>query len=233
MPGRNYYLLAMLPTLGDLGTSPPLTLRELLEHVGSARPLRAIVEALLLSDDLLQRDAFLAGELDGVAPSVLTLAQARNEEPLPPCLGEPPADASAARQAVDTAWGAYFRHADQTARQSGSAFLRAWVAFEVALRNALVVSRAKALNLDAGDYFVAQDLGEDQTDFTPLLNEWASAETPLAGLRVLDRARWRWLDQNGAYFSFSDDELAAYAARLILLKRWRRIAGAEPAEQPR
>jgi len=36
-------------------------------------------------------------------------------------------------------------------------------------------------------------------------------------------ARWAWLADNDAWFSFRDDELAVYAARLMLLHQWKRI----------
>jgi hypothetical protein len=42
-------------------------------------------------------------------------------------------------------------------------------------------------------------------------------------MKVLDQARWRWLNDNDAWYSFADDELAAYAARLMLLHRWDRL----------
>ena len=62
------------------------------------------------------------------------------------------------------------------------------------------------------------------------MSEWASAATPLAGLKVLDLARWDWLKRHGAYFTFGDDELAAYAAKLMLLGRWNRIEAASDEE---
>jgi len=62
-----------------------------------------------------------------------------------------------------------------------------------------------------------------------LLRAWTQASTPLAGLRVLIEARWAWLAEHDAWFSFRDDELAAYAVRLMLLEQWRRLAQAGEA----
>ena len=42
-------------------------------------------------------------------------------------------------------------------------------------------------------------------------------------LEALDRARWDWVTEREAWYSFSDDEVAAYAAKIIILHRWRRI----------
>jgi hypothetical protein len=58
----------------------------------------------------------------------------------------------------------------------------------------------------------------------------------LEGQKVLDRARWAWLDEHDRWFTFEDDELAAYAARLLLVNRWHRItsppAAREGSERP-
>jgi hypothetical protein len=96
------------------------------------------------------------------------------------------------------------------------------------LRNALVTMRSKRLGLEAADYLVAKDLSTLEGDFEAGLAEWASAPTPLVGQQVLLRARWTWLYAHDAWFSFRDDELAAYAIRLMLLQQWSRIASDVP-----
>jgi hypothetical protein len=219
MGSANYYRISALPALGDLGAPPPMGLAALREHVlGSARPL-ALVDAILLGDDLLQREAFLAGEIREVEPAVLAAAQARNEEPLPNFL----ATEEAAILASDAVWAAYFRHAAAVANRHASRFLAEWIAHEVALRNTLAAARAAALGLDPQDYLVASDLGGPDDDLRDLVREWSAAPDPLAGLRILDRARWAWLAEHDAWFSFADEELAAYAAKLVLVVRWHRL----------
>ena len=74
-------MLAALPALEDLGSAPPLSLVALRQHLGDSRASE-LVEAVLLADDLLQRDAFIAGEDQSVAPSVLSDEQVRGKEPL-------------------------------------------------------------------------------------------------------------------------------------------------------
>lgn len=229
MGESNYYLLSALPSLVDLSAPPPLTCRDLLEHVRGTGCPQALVETVFLSDDLLQRDALLAGEIDQAEPAVLTVAQASDQEPLPHYLGSH--DEAPRRIAVDAIWEAYFRHAADVARRMDSAFLAAWTAHEVALRNAVAAARAGALGLEASDYLIAVDLSAD-LDLSAVTSEWASAPDPFAGLRILDMARWRWIGEHDTWFSFGDDELGAYAARLMLLVRWQRLSeAARKAEQ--
>lgn len=221
MAPKHYYLLAALPHLGSLGDDTPLTGEQLLRRVVECGGPRQVIEAILLSDDLLQRDALLAGEVDRPAGVVLTAAQLRDDEPLPRYLtrqGQSPT-----RLAADGLWDAYFHHVAATARRARSKMLAAWVDAEVALRNALAAARAQSLGLDADAYLVADDLTDDRTDFSAVVNEWSAAPDPLAGLKAVDRARWAWLDEHEAWFTFGDDELAVYAARLILLQRWQRL----------
>jgi hypothetical protein len=221
----NYYLLTALPSLGRPGSPAPLRARELLERVRAGGSAAELAEALLLGDDLLQREALLAGELDRVDPIILSPAQARDEEPLPQYLA---AEAQTApRVAADAVWAAYYRHVTDVAQRRGSRFLAAWVGFEVALRNELAAVRARALDLDPQAYLVATELAETDMDLRPVWSEWSSAANPLAALKVLDLARWRWLTEHDAWFTFGDDEIAAYTAKLMLILRWHRLTEAQ------
>lgn len=222
MTGNNCYLVTALPSLGDLGTPPPISLRELRDHlVDSGRPL-ALVDAILLGGDLVQRQAFLSGEIKQAEPVVLTVEQLSGDTPLPQELD---IDADIPHRIVsDSLWQAYFHNVAAVAKKERSKFMSAWLGYEVALKNALAAARAKALDLDSADYLVAPELSCCDEDFTPVISEWAAASTPLEGLRVLDRVRWEWLIENDSWFSFSDDEIAAYAAKLMLLVRWRRLS---------
>jgi hypothetical protein len=233
MAVRNYYLASALPSMGELGAAPPWTTAALLEHVRDAGGPAEVVAALLLGDDLLQRDALLAGEIEEAQTAVLTREQAADEAPLPSYLvpggGEDEDEderAETVRHAGDAVWLAWFRHAAEVGRRHGSRFLQAWVAHEVALRNALATARAEALGLDPADYVVAKDLGATDVDFSDLISDWAAAPDPLAGQRVLDQARWSWLKEHEAWFSFDADEAAVYAAKLMLIDRWHRVGAA-------
>lgn len=224
-----YYYLASLPALGDLGTDPGMGFAELLEHLAEHRGRHELVSSLFLLDDLLQREAYLAGELPQTDPAVLTVQQAHSESPLPDCLvGQAEADANASRGlAVDRLWEWYFRYVASLAERLKCRFLAGWVRYEVTLRNALAATRAKRLGLEAADYLVAVDLALEGDTVAEVVAEWAASATPLAGQQTLLRARWSWLAENDAWFSFRDDELAAYAARLMLLDQWTRITNQE------
>jgi len=226
MGGNNFYLLTALPVLGDFGSAPPMRPFELVERVADAGGPRLLLDTLFLGDDLLQREAFLSGEQADMDLAVLTSGQGRNEEPLPSFLTI--RDESVPRMIQsDALWEAYFRYAAEIARRERSVFLAAWVGCEIALRNAMVRARARILELDASEYLVAADLEKAGMDISAVLGEWGQAATPLSGLSVLDRARWAWLDENDSRFTFKNDEVAVYGARLLLLRRWQSISKLE------
>lgn len=222
MKSARHFYITMLPALGDLGSSPPMKLADLLEHVEENRKWLELLEALVLFDDLHQREALLAGETDEVEPAVLTLQQMQGEARLPAWADAPTDAEQGVELEVDRLWGRYFHCAHRLAVSGGSRFLAQWVEFEVALRNALAAARARRLGLGESDYQVATDLVRGDQDLALVLSEWEAATTPLDGLRVVIRARWSWVDRHDAWFSFSVDELLAYAARVMLLEQWRR-----------
>lgn len=234
MPVSNYYFVTALPFLSDMAVETPMSLADLLEHVSPQPDAYAIVQTLLLSDDLMQRDSFLAGKLNSPTPAVLTEAQVRNESPLPEYLAGPfiaePAETKPYKL-TDAVWEAYFSYAARIAEKYSCGFLKHWVGFEVAMRNVLAAARASALGLDPKEYLTAADLADKEEKFDDLLSEWVSAADPLAGLKLLDHARWNWIQANEGYFSFSNDELAAYAAKLILVCRWNRLTKAATTER--
>jgi hypothetical protein len=238
MSGQNYYLLTALPGLGELGSDPPLTPHAMLEMLEPSPRAQKLASVIFLSDDLLLRQAVMSGEIpaDEAEPVVLSVEQVRDEAPLPAFLaGEAGPDGEAgegesagAHLGVDSVWALYFEHAAGLARDGE--MLREWVRNEVGLRNALAGARAKALGLDAARYLVAPRLGRDEDEYAAVLGEWSAAPNPLAGLQVLDAARWNFIAEHSRHFTFSDDELAAYAARLVILHRWKRIAAARHAQ---
>ncbi len=229
-----HYFLTSLPALGDLGTEAPMGLAELLEHLDGSWSRHELVSTIFLLVDLVHREGYLAGEVEEFDPAVLSVQQGYGEQPLPESLLEFMAPEESGQQSgilADRVWEAYFRLADARAKSLNSRFLAQWVPFEVSLRNALVTARAKRLGLEPANYIVARDLSTANEDFEPVLAEWASAPNPLVGQQVLLRFRWDWLSWHDAWYSFRDDELAAYACRLVLLQEWMRITtgGAKPA----
>lgn len=216
-----YFLMTSLPPLPPLGESPPVGLGELYERV-EGDDVKSVVGAVLLEHDLMQRQGVLSGELEQASPAVLTTDQVLGQAPLPAPLS---VDEQGAARSIgdDATWEAYFRHVADTAGRVGCPFLRQWVGFEVALRNALVIARAKALDLTPEEYLVAEELADDSADVAPIVGQWSAAEDLLAAQRALDQGRWNWLNDHGGWFSFRIDEVAAYARGLVLLHRWQNL----------
>lgn len=172
----------------------------------------------------------MAGEIEDAEPIILTKEQLTDHAPLPEYLVPEATPDQPNRSVTDGVWDAYFHHLDRISAKTP--FARKWVGYEVSLRNALVHRRAKTLEISADPYLVAVDLQESEYNFDALLSEWASVDNLLEATKLLDQARWRWIEKNDAWFTFTDDELVAYTARLILLHRWHRItSGATAAEE--
>ncbi|MFC1795093.1 DUF2764 family protein [Planctomycetota bacterium] len=224
---RYEYLLSVLPTLEPIGSIPPLSKQGFLEQVIDTNGPVGSVEMLLLSDDLMQYQALLAEEIeqDRADLAILSLDKAENESVLPDFLlpEETMEKQESMRLYVDEIWARYFHHAASVAKRTQSSFLKAWIGFEVGLRNALVTARAQILELDSDAYLVAPELADKNMDYSHIVSEWSGASDPLTAQKVLDEARWDWLEEHGGWYSFYACEIEVYAARLVLLHRWRRI----------
>lgn len=230
MNGDVLYIMTSLPAIGSMESPPPISLSAMRERAAVNGKAAELVDAVILGDDLLQREALLAGEIEEVEPAVLTSAQVRDAEPLPDYLMTEAHDGDlGGRLPADRVWERYFRHAARLAGRYGCQVLADWVAFEVGLRNALVRARAKALGLEVSTYLVAEDLAGGIQEFEQIIGEWSAAPDPLTGLKILDRVRWEWLQRHDQWYSFDADELVAYAAKLVLVCRWDRIRSAESA----
>jgi len=224
---RYDYLLSVLPALEPIGSIPPMSKRDLLEQVADSNGPVRTVEIILLSDDLAQYQALLAEEIgkDQIDLAILSLDKAENEAVLPDFLlpEEAAEEQENKRLSIDEIWSRYFHHAASVAKRTHSSFLKAWVGFEVGLRNALVTARAHVLGLDAATYLVAPELADMDTDYSTMISAWSATSNPMAALEVLDKSRWDWLDEHGDWYSFSAREIEVYAAKLVLLHHWRRI----------
>ena len=227
---RYFYILCFLPGIESIHDSPPITKKNLLSLVKEFGGPADIVEMLLLEDDLVQREAVLAGEIepDHSDPTVLSPEQSKGKEPLPEYLILGPAVENEIAENLipgDRIRRNYFYHVLKTAESNGSRFLKAWVAFEVGLRNALVKIRALALNSDPKPYLVAPELEDSQVSFENILEDWTAASNPLEAAEAIDRARWKWQTDHEEWFSFTNDEIAAYTAKLMILHHRQEIFG--------
>jgi hypothetical protein len=224
---RYDYLLSALAALEPIGSVPPVTKSDFFAMVRDSKGPIKTVETILLSDDLSQYEAFLAKEIteDRIDFAVLSLEKSENEPVLPDFLlpEEQAEEKENTRLVADSLWSRYFHYAARIAKHNGSRFLKAWVGFEVGLRNALTTARAQILDLEPETYLVCPELADIDIDYSNIISAWHAGSNPLAALEVLDKARWDWLDEHGSWYSFGAGEIEVYAAKLILLHHWRRI----------
>ena len=227
------FLLSALPPLPDLGEAPPFTgaeLRSLVEGTSAG----TAVDAVLLGEDLLLWLTARAGAVEaGTAGHVLSAEQVAGEQDLPEHLADAAADEDG-RLPEDRLWAAWFERLFEVAAGTGSVFLARWAAWEIGLRNELVRLRAEALDLDADASLVLPQRETAEPGDLALIEDAESAVRhavdPLAAQEALDRLRLRWLDAADPRYSFDDDELVVYAARLSLVNRWHRISSQREQE---
>ncbi|MBN2591335.1 MAG: DUF2764 family protein [Sedimentisphaerales bacterium] len=224
---RYDYILSALPALEPIGSIPPLSKIDFLNMIAGSKGPVQTVEIILLNDDLAQYEAFLSKEIDKdkLDLAVLNLENTENESALPAFLvpDEEKHDKANDRLASEGIWSRYFHYAARIAKNKHSQFLKAWVGFEVGLRNALTIARAQVLELDPEAYLVCPELADDKIDYSNIITAWHAASNPLVALETLDKAKWEWLEEHGALYSFTANEIEVYAAKLILLHHWRRI----------
>ena len=227
---RYEYLLSLLPTLEPIGSTPPLNKQNFLQQVIESNGPASTVEVFLLSDDLMQYQGLLAEEIeqDRIDLVILSLDVAEDKSVLPDYLlpkgtTEEQEDEQSMRMSIDRIWERYFHYAASVAKRTQSSFLKAWIGFEVGLRNAMAIARAQMLDLEPEAYLVAPELADKKIEYHQIVSDWSGASNPLSAHRVLDEARWDWCEQHGGWYSFHACEIEVYAAKLMLLHRWRRI----------
>jgi len=103
--------------------------------------------------------------------------------------------------------------------------LRKYKAFDRALRNELVKIRASRKKIPDEKYLRDYEYSSPQIVHIAIS---AHRETsPVEAEKMLDRERWRFLDELSFEHYFDNDFLAIYAQKLLLLQRWRKIQSAD------
>ena len=95
-----------------------------------------------------------------------------------------------------------------------------WRAFETGLRNALVKIRAARKHVDPAKH-LRPDGYEEPALMTLAMNAHKNPSI-LESEKMLDRARWRALDEFEAGHYFDIDFLVVYALKLLILEKWER-----------
>ena len=105
--------------------------------------------------------------------------------------------------------------------EDGHPALKKWRVFDGALRNELVKIRAARKKVDPLRYQRYGGYGDPSITHIAL----HAHRTPsiLEAEKILDQARWRFLDELSVGHYFDIDFLVAYANKLLVLERWDRI----------
>ena len=93
--------------------------------------------------------------------------------------------------------------------------------FDRALRNELVKIRAAHKKLDPLKYL--RDNGDTDPSITHIALHAYRTPSILEAEKILDQARWRFLDDLAIGHYFDIDYLIVYANQLLILERWERI----------
>lgn len=224
-----YYLLTFLPPLPAMGEALPISFDDLQVCVDrEQRPeVSRLIEAIRLEERI---EAFILKRFREAASSQAETAKPSELFPFPPEI--------AAVLSVDAAeigedhwlsaiWREYYRWLGQVGRSGGSVLLAEWALFESELREELAAFRmARSTRSDAGgkdSLGAGSAMVADGPRFASLIGSWARATDPFAGERLLDQARWTFLEERCGVFSFSIDECVGYVLRLRLLNRYQRL----------
>lgn len=222
MSGSNYYLLSALPGLGPLGSRPAVSLPAFWDELNDRPALQAQVAVPILADELLCQESLRVGAEIECDPIVSTL------EPWQGIVefirtGDPTDGATRfvndeqVLPVLDMLWRRYFEFARKEGLRLGSPFLLKWVEFEVALREAFVLARGS--DAPGRGATISFDLGT-------VVAAWREAHNPLMAAQIVERFRYGWISEHEAWFSFGDEEIVAYALKLIIQWRWLRLLGA-------
>jgi hypothetical protein len=96
-----------------------------------------------------------------------------------------------------------------------------WIQFDHTLKNQIAAFRAAQKGKDPGDYVK----GGLQTSpyVTELLHQAVKCGDPLKAERMIDEARWKYLDELSAWHLLDLDYLIIYGLKLKILGRYQRI----------
>ena len=99
--------------------------------------------------------------------------------------------------------------------------LKKWNAFDKALRNELVKIRAAHKKLDPLKYMRYE--GGADPSITHIAAHAFRTPSLLEGEKILDQARWNFLDELAIGHYFDIDFLTVYANKLLIMERWEKI----------
>lgn len=112
--------------------------------------------------------------------------------------------------------------------QGPSQVLRKWCAFNIALNNEIVKIRAARRHI-AAEKYLRQD-GYGSFDVAHIAIASHRSASLIEGERIIDKARWDYLEGLSPGHYFDLDCLLIYLEKLLILERWHRINSADKKE---
>lgn len=100
-----------------------------------------------------------------------------------------------------------------------------WLKFNIALKNELVKVRSTRKKVSAENYLRPD--GNAEPSFTHLALAAHRNSCPLEGEKILDMARWNFLEELSFGHYFDLDLIIIYAYKLMILERWEKINTAD------
>jgi hypothetical protein len=100
-----------------------------------------------------------------------------------------------------------------------------WRDFDISLRNELVKIRAARRRIDPNKYL--RGGGYPDPSVAHIALHAHRTLSIIEGEEILDRERWRFLDELSVGHYFDIDALIIYAIKLLILERWERINTAD------
>lgn len=112
-----------------------------------------------------------------------------------------------------------------TAGETATGILGKWINFEIALRNELARGRARRKKIDVLKFIHLPD--EPEAYISHIAMSAYRSSSILEAERILDKARWDFLESLslGHYFDF--DFLLVYLLKLKILDRWDKVQKAD------
>ena len=112
--------------------------------------------------------------------------------------------------------------------KGASAVLKKWCDFNIALKNELAKIRASRRHIDAARYLHESTYMGGELARVAMI---AYRNPSLAeGEKILDQARWNFLEELCAGHYFDLEYLIIYMQKLLILERWENINSADKAE---
>jgi hypothetical protein len=108
-------------------------------------------------------------------------------------------------------------------------FMRAWLANERQLRNALVMERVHGQVSEAENY-LRENLDYDSR-IERAVTEAMAASNPIERERILDQARWNILDDMAQDAPFGPGQVFAFILKLQIVERWEKVSEPEGRER--